>query len=243
MLFRCSTFAACSVLAVASVASAQDTVVAPSGFESVDGSGIADGPIDDPGDRFQQVFSGDFFDGPVVISEIQFRAANPENQFRPNSITTSDVEITLSTTPNAATGAGIAGAFDLNVGADVQTVLSGPLTLDRGGSNASGPQPFEYGFVLDTPFVFDPSLGNLLLDVMVPVTADVSLGPGFGALESFDAVTDQPDLDGIASKTGNFGARSTGLVTEFTTTPVPEPTTGLVLAAAGACLLRRRSAG
>ncbi|WP_146583687.1 hypothetical protein [Posidoniimonas polymericola] len=228
------------VAVAASVASAQTTIVAPNGFAMTDGSAIADGPIDDAGDRFQQVYSGSFFGGPVLITEIQFRAANPENSFRPNSITASDVLVTLSTTLSEASAAGIASAFDDNVGSDVQTVLTGMLTLDRGGSNATGPQPFEYGFVLDTPFAFDPSFGNLLLDVSVPSSASIALGSGFGALESFDAVVDQPDIDGIASKTGNFGATSTGLVTQFTTVPVPEPGSGVTLLGAGAFVLFRR---
>lgn len=239
MNFQQQLFTACILAAATSVASAQSTVVAPDGFATTDGSAIADGPIDDPGDRFQQVYSGSFFDGPVVITEMRFRAANPENSFRPNSITASDSLITLSTTSSEASAAGIAGAFDDNVGSDVQTVFSGMITLDRGGSNATGPQPFEYGFVLDTPFTFDPSLGNLLLDFSVPATASIALGSGFGALESFDAVVDQPDIDGIASKTGNFGAVSTGLVTQFTTVPVPEPSSFLLMSLAGLGLMQR----
>ncbi len=240
MHIKSALIAACSAVAISASAFAQSTVVAPAGFATTDGSAIADGPIDDPGDRFQQVYSGSFFSEPVTITEIQFRAANSENAFRPNSITASDVLIQLSTTGSAANAAGIAAAYDLNVGSDVQTVFDGPITLDRGGSNASGSQPFEYGFVLETPFVFDPSMGNLLLDVSVPTGASVTLGTGFGALESFDAVVDQPDLDGIASKTGEFGAVSTGLVTQFTTTPVPEPTLALAGLAAGTVMLRRR---
>jgi hypothetical protein len=226
---------------VAAPAFAQSTVVAPDGFATTDGSAISDGPIDDAGDRFQQVYAGSFFDEAVTITEIQFRAANSENSFRPNSITASDVTITLSTTGSLASAAGIAGAYDTNVGSDVTTVFDGPITLDRGGSNPSGsPQPFEYGFVLETPFDFDPSMGNLLLDVSVPGSATITLGSGFGALESFDAVVDQPDLDGIASKTGEFGANSTGLVTQFTTRPIPEPATAGLLGVVALAMLRRR---
>jgi len=226
---------------LASHAAAQSTTVAPDGFANTDGAAISDGPIrTDGAQRYQQVYSADFFDGPVTINEIQFRAANPENQFRPDSITASDILITLSTTGSDADAAGIAGSFASNVGPDVQTVFDGPITLDRGGSNPSGPQPFEYGFALEMPFDYFPSMGNLLLDVTLPMSATTTLGPGFGALESFDATVDQPDVDGVASKTGNAGAVSTGLVTQFTTVPVPEPTLALAGLIAGGVMLRRR---
>ena len=245
---------AIALTAAASAASAQTSfTVAPPAFADTDGSLISDGPLgmagaNASGRRYQQVYSADFFGGspgsPVTISEIQFRAANTENTFRPNSITASDTRITLSTTSSAANAAGIAGSFDSNVGGDVQVVYDGPLTLDRGGSNPSGqPQPFSYGFTLEMPFDYDPSMGNLLLDVTVPAGSPLTAGPGFGAVESFDATVDQPDVDGIASKTGDFGAGSGGLITRFTTAPVPEPTTaGLALGAAAMLGLRRRRA-
>ncbi len=236
----CTAVASTALVAFAVPAAAQVFTVAPDGFADTDGDLILDGPIDDPGDRFQQVYSSDFFDSAQTITQIQFRAANPENAFRPNSITASDITITLSTTSNAATGAGIAGSFDSNVGSDVQVVYSGPITLDRGGSNPSGPQPFQYGFTLQMPFDYDPSMGNLLLDVSVPDSATVTNGPGFGALESFDGVVDQPDTDGVASKTGNAGARSSGLVTQFTSTAIPEPTSLALLGIGGLVALRRR---
>ena len=59
----------------------------------------------------------------------------------------SDTIITLSTTGNAATGAGIAGSFDSNVGSDAQVIYSGPLSLVRGTPSGTEPQPFDYGFV------------------------------------------------------------------------------------------------
>ncbi len=244
-LIKITAASAAVALALTTAAFGQSTVVAPAGFENVDGPAISDGPLgmasaNANGRRYQQVYSADFFDDAVSINEIQFRAANA-GQFRPDSITASNTFITLSTTASAANAAGIAGSYDSNVGSDSVVVYSGPLTLARGAANASGPQAFDYGFVLQTPFVFDPSMGNLLLDVTVPAGATLTAGPGFGAVDSFDAVVDQPDVDGIASKVGNFGAVSTGLVTQFTTTAVPEPTLAAVGAMVGGLLLRRRS--
>ena len=233
------------LVSLATPASAQTQfIVTPDGFENTDASGISQGrPFNSAGDRFQQIYSSDFFDGPTLITEVRFRAANPANSFRPDAITASDSVITFSTSQSAANAGGIAGAYDTNLGLDATVVRTGSLTLDRGGSNTSGPQPFDPGFVLDTPFLFNPALGNLLLDIFIPDAATVSASSGFGAVEDLDLVTDQPDIDGVASKTGEFGANSSGLVTQFTgtTVAVPEPTmVAAGLLGGGLLLLRRR---
>ncbi|MEM8866272.1 MAG: PEP-CTERM sorting domain-containing protein [Planctomycetota bacterium] len=228
------------------------TVVAPAGFATTDATFAADSPLGDPdaGSRYQQIYDASLFGQlPIVISEIQFRAASPENAFRPNSVSVSDSRISLSTTmvtsdPGATAAGNFSAAFDANVGVDELIVFDGPLTLDRGGSNPSGPQPFSYGFALETPFIYNPQLGNLLLDVQVPTGATVALGPGFGALEDFDAST--ASGDGTASVRGSVGstvgaAGQTGLVTQFTFQPVPEPASALLLLTTSlAAIMRRR---
>ena len=252
--------AATAIAALAAPASAQLTTVAPAGFAETDGSLNSDGPLGTTTDgtagrRYQQIYDASLFgnfDGPRSITEIQFRAATTENAFRPNSITASDTRIQLSTTgvsatPGATADGNFSSSFPDNVGADAQTVYRGALTLDRGGSNPSGqPQPFSYGFALQTAFTYDPSMGNLLLDVVVPNGATVTAGPGFGGVESFDASV--ASGDGTASAFGTGGgpvgaAGQAGLVTQFTSSPavIPEPT-GLALAgvAAGWVGLRRR---
>ncbi len=249
---------ATTLVVAASIAKA-DMIVAPPAFETVDAGGISDGPLGltgSGGRRYQQIYDASLFSGlsgPQIISEIQFRAANTENSFRPNSLSATNVIVTLSTTsvtstPGATAANAFSASFDDNVGSDAQVVYSGALTLDRGGSNpTSQPQPFEYGFTLQLPFTYDPSMGNLLLDFVVPTSATVSQGTGFGKFEDFDAVT--LANDGIASVRGTSGnaigaAGETGLITRFTTTAaVPEPSTVVLFAVAAIGLVVVRSTG
>ncbi len=81
-------------------------VTTPAGFETIDANATSDGPIrrnfsssTGGGSRFQQIFDSSLFSsliGPQMITEIQFRAANTENMFRPNSITASDSRVALN---------------------------------------------------------------------------------------------------------------------------------------------------
>ncbi len=95
--------------------------------------------------------------------------------------------------------------------------------------------------MLQTPFSYDPANGNLLLEFIIPTAASIVFGPGFGALESFDASV--ASNDGVASVSG-FGnsmvgaAVQSGLITRFTFEPVsinavPEPGTVTLLAIGG----------
>lgn len=233
-----------ALIAVTPLSAVGATLVAPAGFDGVDATFISDGPFGSTsgpaGRRYQQIYDASLFasaSGPQEITEIQFRAASPENTFRPNSITASNVTVSFSTTsvltdPGSTAGGNFSASFADNIGADVQVVYSGALTLNRGGSNAAGAQPFSYGFTLQTPFIYDPSMGNLLIDFVVPTTATLTAGAGFGAVESFDASVESND--GTASVTGTGtntvgAAGQTGLITQFTLAPaVPEPTTALL---------------
>ena len=94
-----------------------------------------------------------------------------------------------------------------------------------------GPKDFTVAFALK-PFIYDPSAGDLLLDVR-------AIESGGGISAPFDAESNNPftahlDAPDISAASGTSFA--TGLVTEFQFTPVPEPST-LVLASLGTLLV------
>lgn len=221
-------------------------VVAPGGNEAALGNAQSPGPFrfyGTGGSRNQVVYDAGFFaTGPVLVQAVSFRPfANFGSLFFGNTLTVSDVTITLSTTPRGGEGPGQPSeSFASNVGADVRTVFSGPLTLSTAFTPAAGGTlAFDYTVRFQQPFLYDPAAGNLLLDVLVPTTATVG-GNGLLGFVTFDTVNTLND--GIFAVVANSnGAAASGVlstagpVTRFEVTPtavVPAPA-GVVLAAAG----------
>jgi len=124
-------------------------------------------------------------------------------------------------------------------------VYTGALTLSSAGQTGT-PNPFDVVINLQTGFLYDPTAGNLLMDVIAlagvisPITAldaQNTVGDGVSRIYAFD------DLPTMATDTSSLG-----LITQFTTgpvNPVPEPGTlalfGLGLAGLGFAQ-RRKSA-
>jgi hypothetical protein len=185
--------------------------------------------------RYQQVYdSSQFaFDGPQRITEIRFRPDAEEGYAF--SATLSSIQIDFSTTP---AGPGTLGAvFANNVGSDNTTVFSGPLSISSSFNPVGpGPKDFDITITLLTPFTYDPSLGNLLMDVW-------NFGDGSTTafdFQSFTALPPPPLLQRVWSEDVNAGTGFTdngGLVTQFTYSPeeplpppaIPEPASLLLL--------------
>jgi hypothetical protein len=177
-------------------------------------------------ERYQQVYgSGDFgaITGPTLITAITFR---PDSGGAAFNSTLPNVQINLSTT--AAAVDALSTTFANNVGANDTVVFSGALPLS---SNAIGGPPHNFDIVitLQTPFLYNPANGNLLMDVR---------NFGGGGTTQFDAVSTVGDAvsrvgtfttGNVNSPTADF-SDSLGLVTQFTfSASVPEPSVVLLL--------------
>jgi hypothetical protein len=226
-------FAASSLLLLLCAPLARaDGIVVPNTLATVEGNDNNFGPFFNNSVRYQQVFSASQFPsstGPLMITQIAFR---PDGSVTDPSliIRFDSVQIDLSTT--SRTPSTLSTLFASNVGADDTTVfnsfvfVNAPVTGPPGG-----PKDFTVAFALN-PFIYDPSAGDLLLDVR-------AIESGGGISAPFDAESNNPftahlDAPDISATSGTSFA--TGLVTEFQFTPVPEPST-LVLASLGTLLV------
>jgi hypothetical protein len=126
----------------------------------------------------------------------------------------------------------LSAVFSENVGANEAVVL-GP------GPARFGPAPLfsEYTFQLDRPFFYNPSAGNLLMDVRNFFGGNGSMMGSVNAANHFGDSTSRVGANDVMAIAG--GTHTDGLITLFTVTPVPEPASALVFLAGG-CLLAWR---
>ncbi|MBZ5602042.1 MAG: PEP-CTERM sorting domain-containing protein [Acidobacteriia bacterium] len=184
--------------------------------------------------RYQQVYSSTEFTNPIVITGIDFRVSGFEPAF---SSTLPSIQIDLSTT-----SAGIdhlSETFADNVGSDDTVVAAkGALALSGSAGGPSGVfKAFDVHIQFTTPFLYDPSLGNLLLDVR-------NFEGGSSAFFS-DINSSNDSVSRVISRSVNDArgiADTDGLITQFDFDAVnaPEPSTYVLagfglLAIAGVC--------
>jgi hypothetical protein len=171
-----------------------------------------------PSSRYQQVFAASEFSSlsePFPIAQILFR---PDADWGESfSTTLPHIQINLSTTTKAPDG--LSKIFAQNVGDDDTKVFQGALSLSSAFTGAAtGPKDFDIVINLTTPFLYNPSAGNLLLDVR-------NFAGGFST--QFDGENTVGDsISRVASHlVGASGgmADSGGLVTKFVTTTPPLP--------------------
>jgi hypothetical protein len=175
----------------------------------------------DAGTRFQQVYSsGGLVDaspvpitGPMEITQIDFFHASGEPF---GNLTVGSYVLHLSTT--SAPVDLLSTIFAENVGADDSVFKT--FSLSDGLVSSS-----TFSLEADTPFLYDPSDGNLLIDVF----ADGPVGQSpFEFFESLNGTA-----DGLFSIMQDFGSSESagfGLTTQLHYTVIPEPSTATLLA-------------
>jgi hypothetical protein len=170
-----------------------------------------------PSARWQQVYGASDFarvGAPMFITEIRFETALNSPGFVDTSL--ANLRIDFSTTARVPDG--LSSTFAENIGANDTVVFSGPFDFtDYGGG-------FGIHIPLQTPFLFDPAQGNLLMDVRNLMTGRVSV-PAYLRSEytAGDSVSVATSLSDANSLTGSLS--TLGLETLFTVTPIPEPST------------------
>lgn len=227
-----------ALLAAVPQLSKATSIVAPGANQNVDGDGNNVAPFSaglfgtGPTERYQQVYSASQFaaaGSTFDIGSIAFRL-DANDAPGPFSDTYGSIQIDLSTTslgPNQ-----LSSTFANNIGADDRVVYSGSLTLS--GSGGQNPNPFNAIINLQSPFLYTPSQGNLLLDIRINQA-------GSGFIPALDATSGSPFTSRVRSFNDVNSAAGTadpiGLVTQFNTPAgVPEPS-ALTLCACGLGLL------
>jgi hypothetical protein len=154
---------------------------------------------------YQQVYSAAAFSGTQSISSLTFFFSQGESSF----VLTGTYDISLSNTSAAV------------------AALSADLALNRGANNTlvdvftggvdSNP---SFTITFTTPFTYDPTKGNLLLEVIA--SGQPNLISGFLEADGSGTSTSQAFCS-VGPCSSNTFVQNLGLVTTFATGPLPEP--------------------
>ncbi len=165
----------------------------------------------DDGIRYQQLYNGSEVSGPNIGS-MAFRLDGVESDIE--ELTFTGVTVTLSST--LATQGTMSLTFLDNIGPDATVVDSGNLVVNP-SVNTSPPNPFDFEIPFDTPFEFDGSRANLLVDIVIE-GCQSAVNFTLDAVDGSPSITRiyAPDKDNLVAESGEgSGVSDYGLVTQF----------------------------
>jgi hypothetical protein len=205
----------CAVLIVTDLSLRGDTIVVPNKYTDVDGPEAGLIFLQPGQDRIQQVYdSSDFANippGGILISNFSWRV--DQHSGSAFDITFDDVEVRASTT--SRTSSSLDPVFSNNTGLD-ETLTRSPSGLRLTSAYTStGPDAFSITFPFDHPFYYNPSAGNLLIDV--------DLFHGFVPSMPLLDLTAHGEGIGLVVEGAIFNTDNQGFVTQFVFQSIPEP--------------------
>jgi PKD repeat protein len=227
---RFVTLAAATVLAA--TASAQFTLVTPSGYAAAEGAAGNTFPWSrgTASTRIQFVVDSSHFTSqganfPILISQLRYRADAA-------TVTTTwaggswpQVRIDMAT--SAVDYLAVTSTFANNLGTNLATVHNGPVTVAGGTGNGTGiPGPWYITIPLSTPFLYDPTAGG---DLVVDIHQDGTGWTGTSRAADHVSIATGPapvlgsriyntSATALTAPTGTV-ALNYGAVTEFTYVP------------------------
>jgi len=160
---RCACVFFATAFLVALNAAKADQIVVPNYATNSQSPNSAEGEFNEI-IRYQAVYgAAEFPSYPILISEIRWRPDSLQ-QGAVSNATISNIQINLSTTSKSADQLSL--IFTENIGTDDTQVFAGTLNLNTSFTSLSnGSTAFDINLPLQTPFKYDPSKGNLLLDI------------------------------------------------------------------------------
>jgi hypothetical protein len=213
---RSAILAAIAALGLASAAQA-GTIILPDEAEGPTNSIVADSVLTT---HLQYQYSSSLFSGVTTFDGVAFRFdGEVSNSGAMDALSRFDSSLKIELGTATSDIADRSATFANNLGPDALTVLSGPYDQDAEVGTGEA-RSFTIAFDFTTPFTYDPSQGDLVLDLFLPPTNFTFL--------TVDAVIGSDTLGALYA--GGAGATGVGIdpvaVTEFLTEPTPPPHSG-----------------